>query len=58
MVDAAQNMNGVRDSSQISRWARPNLTIFSYDESVCDVDDQQSTKLYGTNPPHPQDLII
>ena len=30
MVDTAQNMNGARDSSQISRWTRPILTIFCY----------------------------
>ena len=56
MVDTAHNMNGARDSSQISRWTRPNLIIFLYVESVCD--DQQNTEVYGTNPPHPQDLTI
>ena len=56
MVDTAQNMNGARHSSQISRWTQPILTIFLYDESVCD--DQQNTEVYRTNPPHPQDLTI
>ena len=52
MVHTAQNMNGARDPSQISRWKRPNLTIFLSVESVCD--DQQfiSTELYGTTTPH------
>ena len=32
------------------------LTIFLNNESV--YDDQQNTEVYGTSPPHPQDLTI